>query len=217
MSEEAPTGRRRRADTVAITRMRIMEAAERLFADGGIEGVSLREIAVAAGQKNIGAVQYHFGTKERLVYDMFEYRTQMFEPLRDAMLLKAEQENKLSDVRTLFEIVCRPHLTIADIRGKHPYSAFLAQYVVRSHLPGMPHPYENPEAHMPALRRVRYLLARCMPNVPADLLQLRFQLCKLMFLNALMRYDSGTPMMITRPLETVIDDTFRQMTAAWQS
>ena len=45
----------------------LMVAAEKLFGQRGIENVSLREIAAAAGHANTSAVQYHFGSKESLV------------------------------------------------------------------------------------------------------------------------------------------------------
>jgi AcrR family transcriptional regulator len=51
-----------------------METAERLFAARGIHGVSLREIGLAAGQRNNGATQYHFGDKAALVVAIFERR-----------------------------------------------------------------------------------------------------------------------------------------------
>ena len=56
------------------TKEQIVLAAERLFAEHGIDGVSLRQIGVAAGNGNNSAVQYHFGTKDRLVQAVFEYR-----------------------------------------------------------------------------------------------------------------------------------------------
>src|SRR4051794_41890454 len=48
------------------TKEQIVLAAEALFAERGIEGVSLRQIGAAAGNGNNSAVQYHFGTKDRL-------------------------------------------------------------------------------------------------------------------------------------------------------
>jgi hypothetical protein len=47
----------------AVTRRRIIDVAERLFADRGIDGVPLKQIATAAGQANVNAIQYHFGSK----------------------------------------------------------------------------------------------------------------------------------------------------------
>ena len=45
----------------------IKQVALRLFAEKGVDGVTVREIAAAAGQKNHGAVSYYFGSKEALV------------------------------------------------------------------------------------------------------------------------------------------------------
>ena len=52
------------------TRLWLIETAERLFAERGIDNVSLREINRAAGQKNVAALHYHFGTRESLLEAM---------------------------------------------------------------------------------------------------------------------------------------------------
>src|SRR5262245_22442952 len=48
-------------------RTKLLDTAERLFAERGITGVSLREITEAAGQRNASVVQYHFGSRAGLV------------------------------------------------------------------------------------------------------------------------------------------------------
>jgi len=50
-----------------VTRLALVRAAERLFADRGVDNVSLREIAAAAGQRNHSAALYHFGDKRELL------------------------------------------------------------------------------------------------------------------------------------------------------
>src|SRR6185369_171346 len=42
------------------TRDKLLSAAEQLFAERGVDAVSLREITRAAGARNVIAVQYHF-------------------------------------------------------------------------------------------------------------------------------------------------------------
>ena len=49
----------------------MIRAGERLFGESGIDGVSLREVAAAAGQGNTSAVRYHFGSKDGLVAAIF--------------------------------------------------------------------------------------------------------------------------------------------------
>ena len=53
-------------EVVRSTRDRILVAAEALFAERGFEVVSLRDITGAAAA-NVAAVNYHFGSKEKLI------------------------------------------------------------------------------------------------------------------------------------------------------
>jgi AcrR family transcriptional regulator len=55
----------------------IMEAAEKLFADKGFAGTSVRDIAEAAGV-NLAMISYYFGSKEKLMEAMFTHRGQFF-------------------------------------------------------------------------------------------------------------------------------------------
>ena len=52
------------------TRKRIKSAARRLFAERGVNAVSIRDIVKAAGQKNIGAIHYHFQSKDALILEI---------------------------------------------------------------------------------------------------------------------------------------------------
>src|SRR6478735_11159229 len=56
------------------TKEEIVLAGERLIADHGVDGVSMRQIGAAIGSGNNSAVLYHFGSKENLVEAIFEYR-----------------------------------------------------------------------------------------------------------------------------------------------
>jgi len=55
------------------TRERILDAAERLFMAHGYEGTSMRQITGEAGV-NLAAVNYHFGSKESLMQEVFRRR-----------------------------------------------------------------------------------------------------------------------------------------------
>jgi len=59
------------------TKTRILDAAERLLAERGFAAASLRAITAAAGV-NLGAVNYHFRSKEELIRAVF---TRRLEPL----------------------------------------------------------------------------------------------------------------------------------------
>lgn len=57
----------------ADTKEQLLDAAERLIGEQGIDGASVRAITEAAGV-NLAAVSYHFGSKDGLVRSVFERR-----------------------------------------------------------------------------------------------------------------------------------------------
>lgn len=208
-SKPAPRGARRsRAEMAARTREHIILAAEQLFADRGIGAPSLREIAQSAGQGNTNAVQYHFQTKEQLVYAIFEYRVTQMEGPREEMLRQAEAEHCLSDARTLLEILCLPYLLLADARGRHSYAAFLSEYLTRHRPIGVRHPADDDTALTTTLRRVLDLLVKRISYLPPEIALSRIGLCNLMFLNMLVRHDTERLSGVEKlPLPDLVRDT----------
>ena len=61
------------AEVGAQTRERLLDAAERLFAEKGFAATSVRDITAAASS-NIAAVNYHFGGKHNLYHEVFRRR-----------------------------------------------------------------------------------------------------------------------------------------------
>lgn len=81
--------------------VQIMEAAEKLFADKGFEGTSVRDIAEGAGV-NLAMISYYFGSKEKLMEAMFTYRgtsslLQLEEMVQDKTLTPIQKVDKLID------------------------------------------------------------------------------------------------------------------------
>lgn len=72
---------------------RILRAAEALFAEKGLESTSLREVALAAGQKNTNAVQYHFGSKEGLLKAIWQRHADGIEARRASLLAEAQSRS----------------------------------------------------------------------------------------------------------------------------
>ena len=71
------------------TKEQILLAAERMIADRGVDGVSMRQIGTAVGSGNNSAVLYHFGSKEKLVEAIFEYRLPFASPVERQAWAKA--------------------------------------------------------------------------------------------------------------------------------
>lgn len=74
------------------TRNALLDAAERLFADVGIDGASLRSITAEAGA-NLASVNYHFGSKEGLVRAVLSRRFRPITELRLAALDGCEADS----------------------------------------------------------------------------------------------------------------------------
>ena len=100
---------------------RIIVAAERLFAEHGVNGVSLRQIGAAAGNGNNSAVNYHFGTKKQLIRGVFDYRLPRLRHRR-ALLI---EEHRPSDLRGWLECQIRAVLEQSELDDSH-YMGFVA-------------------------------------------------------------------------------------------
>jgi len=73
------------------TRSRILDAAEVLFVEHGFEATSMRMITGRAGV-NLAAVNYHFGTKDALIQEVFRRRLTELNRQRLAVLDRLEAE-----------------------------------------------------------------------------------------------------------------------------
>ena len=73
------------------THERILDAAERLFMAYGYDGTSMRQITGEAGV-NLAAVNYHFGSKETLIQEVFRRRLDWLNEERLRVLDELESE-----------------------------------------------------------------------------------------------------------------------------
>ena len=85
------------------TKERILGAAEELFARNGFAGASLRELTAAA-KVNLAAVNYHFGSKDNLVNEVFRRRLDELSAQRlDALArVLAQPDPGLEDILAAF-------------------------------------------------------------------------------------------------------------------
>ncbi|WP_026402119.1 TetR/AcrR family transcriptional regulator [Actinomadura rifamycini] len=104
------------------TRERLLDAAERLYAERGVDAVSLREIVQAAGVRNATAVQYHFGDRAGMVRAVFARHAPEVEARRHALLDACEAAgggDPEAAVRALAAALVRPLTArLADPSGR---------------------------------------------------------------------------------------------------
>ncbi|HEX7338699.1 MAG TPA: TetR/AcrR family transcriptional regulator [Rhodanobacteraceae bacterium] len=84
-------------DSPFSTKQRILDAAEELFARHGFTGASLRQVTSRA-KVNLAAVNYHFGSKDRLIEEVFRRRLDDLNSRRLAALAALHDDATLEDV-----------------------------------------------------------------------------------------------------------------------
>ncbi|HVS16034.1 MAG TPA: TetR/AcrR family transcriptional regulator [Thermoanaerobaculia bacterium] len=96
------------------TKEALLDAAEALFEEQGATATSLRAITERAGA-NVAAVNYHFGSKDALVFAVMERRIRPLNEQRLALLDRLEAEGR-ADVEAVLEALLAPALQYAEGR-----------------------------------------------------------------------------------------------------
>lgn len=99
--------------TANDTRQLLIDAATRAFAEHGVHNASLLEITRQAGQRNRGAVHYHFGSREGMLIAVLEQEADFLAP-RERELLEVAKGRPDSDLASVFEAVVRPSVELAE-------------------------------------------------------------------------------------------------------
>ncbi len=152
----------------------LLDAAARLFAERGVDNVSIAEIVRSAGQRNMSAVHYHFGSRDEILRAVLARHVPVLAERRRQLLARA-LERPPTDARVAAEAIVRPVTEFAQ-RGWRE-RAYLK---IGSEISG---------AHDRAPTETRTLMAqtagsdawsllrqRC-PQVPRDLWRARRELC----------------------------------------
>ena len=111
--------------TAVSTKDRILGAAEELFAQRGFEGASLRRVTAAAGV-NLAAVNYHFGSKEKLVERVLRRRLDVLSARRLEALARVEGRADTTLEQVLGAYI-RPGLELAHDAGGELFMRMLAR------------------------------------------------------------------------------------------
>ncbi|SDD74994.1 transcriptional regulator, TetR family [Sphingomonas sp. YR710] len=116
----------RRAHGRDATYIALIEAAEMLFGQSGVDGVTTREIQEAAGSANKNVISYYFGSKEALVNAIYRHRMPAMEARRAELLEALDRSGTGKDLAALLDAHYRPLLEQTDVHGRHSYSRFLS-------------------------------------------------------------------------------------------
>jgi AcrR family transcriptional regulator len=157
----------------AATRERLMVAGERLFAERGIDAVSIRDITNEAGA-NSAAIHYHFGSKTALITAILDWRAAAVAARRAEWLerIEAADEPTLREVVEAFVVPTAELANDTDGGGRYHIGFLAAVLANPEHMPLVI------EAFEPTTDRWVAALARVTPQLDTDVRELRLALAK---------------------------------------
>lgn len=158
----------------AATKAAVFCAAERLFALHGFQNVSVRDITADAGV-NLASVNYHFGSKDALLFEIFRRRTAELNRERARMLHEANDRNAgKPPVREILEALFAPPLKWASPDNDRRISV---QFIIRSRSEGTAEMREALANDVSHLARFSDALIAACPNLPRETVYWRLHFC----------------------------------------
>jgi AcrR family transcriptional regulator len=155
------------------TKDRILAAAEELFARTGVARTSLRAITALA-RVNLAAVNYHFGSKEGLVEEVYRRRLEPLNRARLANLERLERRRRRPTLEEILEAFMSPVASLArdPAQGGPTVMRLLGQTHAEAEAP-----YKSFFAgeYRLVLDRYHAALCRVLPEVPSEDVRWRLQ------------------------------------------
>lgn len=106
----------------------ILRYAEQLFANHGLHGTSVRDIAVAA-RVPPALVLYYFKTKDDLYQEIFRYRSKALGDVREERLTVLMQKSERPELREVLDAMVRPLIELQKEPGGVAYARLIAREV----------------------------------------------------------------------------------------
>jgi AcrR family transcriptional regulator len=106
------------------TRNQIKAAAQMLFAQRGVDGVTVQEIVNAAGQRNNAALHYHFGSKEELIRQMVVDGAAVLDGRRREMLDEMKARGGPVTIRDVMLVLVMPVIELGEDERWRGYIRF---------------------------------------------------------------------------------------------
>jgi AcrR family transcriptional regulator len=192
------------------TRERILLAGEKLFAELGIDNVSLRDVSIAAGQKNNGAVQYHFGDRDNLVREIATYRAHATEQVRAELLAKLVSGEKAPQVRDYVNAFVLSLASALD--EENHFLRFLSRLIIER---GGLFTASVPESTIVFMRNV---MRRLLPHLTDEHIEERWKILMTSTVHVLSTYQVARRLgTLHAPLDQLLDDLVNVLAAGLEA
>jgi AcrR family transcriptional regulator len=144
------------------TKSAILSAAERLYADRGFGEVTLRDI-VAAADVNLAAVNYHFGSKDELIAELFVTRSLATNRERLNQLKLAEQAGGgRASIDAILRALVGP--TLRGCLGPTREGSTAARFMIRASIESVPPIRRIKNREVDHLRKFAAAMRRSLPG-----------------------------------------------------
>ena len=144
------------------TRAAILTAAERLYADRGFADVTLRDI-VAAANVNLAAVNYHFGSKDELIAELFVTRSLATNRERLNELKTAEARGSgRAEIEAILRALVGP--TLRGCLGPDNERSTAARFMIRASIESVPPIRRIKNREVDHLRKFAAAMRRSLPD-----------------------------------------------------
>jgi len=158
------------------TREHLKAIALQLFAEHGVEGVSVRDILAAAGQRSGGSLHYHFGGKDGLLRELIADGALLYDAARQRKLTALEAATSTPTLRDILRILAEPFAGDAPEAIVPPGYLTLLNSLMVEHYDAF---IEGVEGRDLGYRRCIEHLRALLPEVPRELLNQRIRLMML--------------------------------------
>ena len=157
------------------TKQNLILSALKLFADQGIDAVSMRTINNAAGTRNASAVHYHFGSKLGIIEAIIEFIKAELDTYRADALSRLEKRVETGDDPSLREIMWAIFEPYYRLYVTPVYGRDALRFLARMHIDMSPEMQSilNRDPQNLALR-FDTLIARALPDLPEQTRQARY-------------------------------------------
>jgi AcrR family transcriptional regulator len=146
------------------TRTAILNAAERLYAERGFSDVTLRDI-VAEANVNLAAVNYHFGSKDELIAELFVTRSIATNRERLAELKAVEDAGGgRAPIESVMRALVGP--TLRGCLGPDRQRSTAARFMIRASIEAVPPIRKIRNREISHLRRFAAAMRRSLPGCP---------------------------------------------------
>jgi AcrR family transcriptional regulator len=156
------------------TKAVVLAAAERLFALHGFQNVSVRDITTEAGA-NLASVNYHFGSKDALLFEIFRRGAEALNRERAKRLHEAEDRHGgTPPLREILEALLGPPVRWAAPGGER---AITLQFMIRARSEGTPEMREAIAGDVSHLTRFSAALIAACPTLKPEEVYWRLHFC----------------------------------------